>query len=360
MDGELAATADLATGAVVAAAIEPDHGNTVSGATTDVCLNCGATVSGGYCSACGQKRKVHRTLAEFGHDLLHSVLHFDGKIWRTLPLLAWRPGDLTRRYIHGERAKFVSPLALFLFTVFLTFAMFNALMPAQSDFSITTEVKTDAEFDAVKAEMDKDIAQLQAKLTAAKNAGKPVGDIESELSGLQIARKFVGSTQTAVTGSQEGDGGWRFTDLEFPGSDALNEAVKKGTQNPQLLIYKIQSNAYKYSWALIPISVPFVWLLFFWRRQFKLFDHAVFVTYSLCFMMVTLSIAAILIAGTTYAAIGGLILSFVPPLHMYRQLKYAYGLSRFGAAWRMLALTTFATIALTMFITLIVALGATG
>ena len=35
-----------------------------------------------------------------------------GKIWRTLPMLAWRPGELTRRYIEGERARFVSPMAL--------------------------------------------------------------------------------------------------------------------------------------------------------------------------------------------------------------------------------------------------------
>lgn len=49
------------------------------------------------------------------HDLLHGLLHFEGKIWRTLPLLAWWPGELTRRYIEGARARFVSPMALFLF-----------------------------------------------------------------------------------------------------------------------------------------------------------------------------------------------------------------------------------------------------
>ena len=36
---------------------------------------------------------------------LHGVLHFEGKIWHTLPLLAWRPGELTRRYIDGQRAQ---------------------------------------------------------------------------------------------------------------------------------------------------------------------------------------------------------------------------------------------------------------
>ena len=40
-------------------------------------------------------------------------------------MLAWRPGELTRRYIDGERARFVSPIALFLFSVFLMFAVLS-------------------------------------------------------------------------------------------------------------------------------------------------------------------------------------------------------------------------------------------
>ena len=91
------------------------------------CLNCGAALVGDYCHACGQHGHVHRTLTAFFHDLLHGVLHFEGKTWRTLPLLAWRPGQLTRAYIDGKRASFVSPLALFLFSVFLMFAVVTSL-----------------------------------------------------------------------------------------------------------------------------------------------------------------------------------------------------------------------------------------
>lgn len=86
-------------------------------------------LAGEFCHCCGQKAHVHRTLSAFWHDLLHGVLHFEGKIWRTLPLLGWKPGDLTLRYIEGERARFVSPVALFLFTVFLMFAVFSVAGP---------------------------------------------------------------------------------------------------------------------------------------------------------------------------------------------------------------------------------------
>src|SRR6185503_17683936 len=95
--------------------------------TDRICLNCGTALIGPHCHNCGQAGHVHRTLMAWWHGLAHGVLHLDGKIWRTLPLLAWRPGELTRRYIEGERARFVSPLALFLFSVFLMFAVFNTV-----------------------------------------------------------------------------------------------------------------------------------------------------------------------------------------------------------------------------------------
>lgn len=423
MSGELAGAADILTGAAIARAVEPDagEGREVSGH----CLNCGTTLIGAHCHACGQKAKVHRTLHAFGHDILHSVLHFDGKIWRTLPMLAWNPGILTRRYVHGERAKFVSPLALFLFTVFLTFAVFNWLVPKDVEVNpvVTADIaqkayiadrkgileniaklKADkkdavatgavgyqwmdgeisrhqrdlksleegrrkevraAQIAAHKFAMDNykiktEISRREAELAAAKKAGKPTEDIEAELAGVRLGLELTGNASNALTKSGKSVGNWRFTDLDFPGAAEINKAVKHASENPQLLLYKIQSNAYKFSWALIPISIPFVWLLFFWRRRFKMFDHAVFVTYSLTFMMLLGVISALLISSASTEVIGGLALAFLPPIHMYRHIHHAYETSRFGAFWQMCVLSVFAMTALTLFATLIITLGVTG
>ena len=112
MGGEFEALGDAVTGALVGRALEPTAGETSDGHTHETnCLNCGTPLVGDFCHACGQHAHVHRTLRAFFHDFVRGVLNFEGKIWRTLPLLAWKPGVLTRRYIDGQRATFVSPIA---------------------------------------------------------------------------------------------------------------------------------------------------------------------------------------------------------------------------------------------------------
>jgi hypothetical protein len=98
-----------------------------------------------------------------------------------------------------------------------------------------------------------------------------------------------------------------------------------------------------------------VWLLFPFNRRFRLYDHTVFVTYSLCFMMLLLATASVV--GLVASSIAGFAF-FVPPFHMYRQLKGTYGLSRGGALWRTGLLTIFAFIAISLFGSLLIAIGA--
>jgi hypothetical protein len=124
------------------------------------------------------------------------------------------------------------------------------------------------------------------------------------------------------------------------------------------MLYKLQSNGYKFSWLLIPLSIPFVWLLFAWRRKFKAYDHAVFVTYSLAFMsllFIAVSIIGTIPGGGGWAA---LLLMIAAPLHLYKQLKNAYGLTRFSALWRFCVLLFCILVVQTLFLQALVVLGA--
>jgi hypothetical protein len=340
MVGNFEAVGDAVTGGVLGRAVEPKAGETADGHTHEGnCLNCGTALEGPFCHRCGQHAHVHRTLSAFFHDFAHGVLHFEGKIWRTLPLLAWKPGQLTRRYIEGQRASFVSPIALFLFCVFLMFSVIGL-----TSHTSTAKVAADAAKELKEDEAK--LAQLKqmragASGPAAAKLDEKISDLNGEITALQAVR------------SGKIDPGTFKIQSEWLGG--LDESLGKAAKNPELLFYKLKTNAYKFSWALIPISVPFVWLLFPFTRRFRLYDHTVFVTYSLCFMML------LLVAGSLIGLVSQSVASlawFVPPIHMYRQLRGTYGVSGWGAVWRTFALTIFAFIAISLFASLLVMLGA--
>jgi hypothetical protein len=343
--GNFEALGDAVTGGVIGRAVEPKAGEGDGHAHETKCLNCGADLAGPYCHECGQHAHVHRTLSSFFHDFLHGVLHFEGKIWRTLPLLVWKPGELTRRYIDGQRASFVSPIALFLFTVFLTFAVMGIVGdrmfgegPAQASKGIAEELRADQTKLAI---LEKQRATATGPVAA--KLDEQITDLRAEVTTLETLKEHKLPTNAFSIDRSEGLPGW------------LRDAVGKAGKNPELLFYKLKTNAYKFSWALIPISVPFVWLLFPFSRRFRVYDHTVFVTYSLSFMMLLLTVGTLIgFVSNTIASLGW----FVPPIHMYRQLRGAYGIGKWSAAWRTFALTIFAFIAISLFVSFLVTVGA--
>lgn len=355
--GEALGTA--AEGGLLARAVEPAAGDgtaaDASGHTREgACLNCGTALAGAHCHACGQRAHVHRTIRAFAHDLLHGVLHFEGKTWRTLPLLVWKPGKLTREYIDGKRARYVSPIALFLFVVFLSFAVFNIVGGADN---LDTQ---GAGIGPAREAYQENIAKLE-ELRTERAALPPTGSarraaIDAEIKGLEEGQQGL----RMVLGN--GDSDFRkdfaegFEESPLPPDSALAKAIDQVRGNPQLAIYKAQTNAYKYSWMLIPLSVPFVWLLFPFSGRFGAYDHTVFATYSIGFMIALVAVASLFF----YAGWGGFgaLLLLYAPLHMYRQLRGTYALGRFGAAWRMLALSVFAWVAIALFASAIAALTA--
>jgi hypothetical protein len=348
--GEFEAVADAVTGGMLGRAVEPASGQRAGRTNEAHCLNCGTALIGQYCHGCGQRAHVYRTLGAFGLDFLTGALNFEGKIFKTLPMLAWRPGDLTRRYIEGQRARFVSPLALFLFTVFLLFATIQLASGPNGLENVAVNDKVYRSTDEAIAGIRGKITILNEQRARAPVAARPALDkeIADQKEALDTVTQFSkeGVTKTILASKKT------QVNSDIP---LLNNAINRAKANPQLAIYKLQDAASKYAWLLIPISVPFLWLLFPFSRRFRLYDHSVFVTYSISFMM----LLAVILTGWSKTGVPGAAAAalFVPPLHMYRQLKGAYGLSRVGAQWRSVLLVSFAVTALTLFAVAVVLLG---
>lgn len=336
-------------GGLLGRAVEPGAGEAsahTAGPLT--CANCSTRFEGHFCRECGQKAHVHRSLAAIGHDILHGVLHLDGKLWRTLPLLTLKPGELTRRYIAGERAKFVSPMAMFLFTVFAMFAVFQMV-----GISTPTELPITG-----SAQRSGDNLAKERAVTARQLEAMDTDDPAREATERRL-RRLEQTSNDAAIGDQLKVGEVLDFDVNITGIKFLDQGIiAKWQKNPSLMFYKLQSNGYKFSWLLIPLSVPFLWLMFAWRRQFKAYDHAVFATYSLSFMsllFITMSIIGTIPDGGGWAA---LLFTIGAPLHLYKQLRYAYGLTRPSALWRFAVLVFCIQIVLLLFLQALLVLGA--
>jgi hypothetical protein len=84
-------------------------------AESTTCYNCKTPLTGLFCAACGQKaQSLNPSAHDLLHDITHEMLHVDGRIFRSVQRLLFSPGFLTREQFEGRRARWISPLRLYL------------------------------------------------------------------------------------------------------------------------------------------------------------------------------------------------------------------------------------------------------
>lgn len=88
------------------------------------CNNCGARVTGHYCSQCGQSRaSLSQPAMQLFKDIVDSSLSWDGRLLTSFRDLYLRPGSVARRYMDGERVKFSPPFRLYVVVSILFFIL---------------------------------------------------------------------------------------------------------------------------------------------------------------------------------------------------------------------------------------------
>ena len=422
MSGEVEAAGALATAGAVAGAIEPgDPGKPGEGG----CLNCGAELGGGrYCSNCGQSARPHRTLGGLVSEFLASLYNFDTKAWRTLPLLLFRPGTLTRQYVYGKRARFISPLTAFLLSIFLMFFAFSTVQIPQNTRDASTIAATAQDL----AEARQELTQARAEVERARVNPDPdqpdglevrlcegevriaegqVQRLERQLAQEQARAEAAAERRAAANESGETpaandaqapaaadnapapeeaaddgvsvgvsvngepvseDSTWQEelreavdrgdVDLNM-GHPALNARALETLRNPDLALSRIQEAASKFSFLLAPMSLPFIALLFLWKRGVTLYDHMAYALYALAFAALLFSSVVLIgkLPLVSWAA-GWLLLSL--PVHMYFHLGGAYALGWFSALWRTIFMLFFSFIVACIFFTMVIILGLVG
>jgi hypothetical protein len=136
------------------------------------CPNCGRDLEGRFCAGCGQKvTALNPTAHDFLHDLTHELLHVDGKIFQSVRLLLTRPGFLTSEYFKGRRARYVSPIRLYLIFSVVYFAI-AAAAPSSDKYGVQVKTTGNPE-EAVRAIGFESEEQLEAAVNAAISTWAP-------------------------------------------------------------------------------------------------------------------------------------------------------------------------------------------
>ena len=377
MSGEIESLGALTTAGLVASVVDTDAGQ--HGEGRQDCANCATPLSGRFCSNCGQPAHLHRSIGHLVEEFAHGILHLDTKVWRMLPRLVFQPGKLTRDYIHGKRTQYIAPLAMFLFTVFLMFLVFGSIansIDPNTAFQLSENQSSTPELNRQLAEAREDLKAAEAKLAETRaNPTQPFG-LEGQFAGEVAAKRAAVEVLTAArerrsklpasAKSSTGPSTWQDRvrqvaktgdfNIGFGGPE-LEARVRHTLENPDLALYKIQQTAYKFSFLLVPMSLPFLWLLFPFRRGVTMYDHSIFALYSLSFMSLLLITMALMSQGPP------LLSQYVPwliwaiPLHMFAQLKGTYSLGWKGALWRTCWLLLFSGLSLLIFALSILLLG---
>ena len=79
------------------------------------CLNCDTPLAGPFCHACGQRDiPPYPSTRELVIDAFWELSGWDGRFASTARALMQKPGLLTREFLEGRRARYLSPLRLYL------------------------------------------------------------------------------------------------------------------------------------------------------------------------------------------------------------------------------------------------------
>lgn len=95
------------------------------------CPNCGTEYHlkpdlAHFCPACGQENhELHLPLRHVLGEVFETVFHFDTKSIRTVRTLVFNPGFLTKEFVRGRRARYVTPIRLYIFISFLFFLLLS-------------------------------------------------------------------------------------------------------------------------------------------------------------------------------------------------------------------------------------------
>ncbi len=277
-------------------------------ASPSTCLNCGDARSGRYCAQCGQNdRNYMRSLPPMVWELNREAFEVDGRILQTLKLLLFKPGSLSAEFSRNRRARYMSPIRLYLFTsLVFVLALSCALPDTVYDDSVAAMGSDSAEVGPSQVVSDAELAALKEALRPEQGhrvddiLARPEGSLSRSI--LPMLARLVAyrdpfGPDPATTGDSVPSGIMMST--EPPGflMRAFATSVVDLLHDPDVFIQRMVGNMPIPMFFLLPFLALALKICYFRKRRY-LIEHLVFAIHVQTFIFLALGAALPMPEGT--------------------------------------------------------------
>jgi len=272
------------------------------------CENCGALLTGRWCSQCGQAAIDYRR--SFRHvivDVLDSFLNWDSKFFATIGWLIARPWHLTNQFLAGRRVPYVHPLRLYLLVSILFFFVINYW--AKSIHADPSKLSADDRADIAAELNDPDIppavkARIRGALEAKGRTQPEAQTSPSPQTAVTPQPSVIGSPPPSVTSpSPSGDFG-PLVQFDKPPSDRFEKWLEQRAKEKMgehgskmaLFIATLFSNLPYMMLCCIPLFALVLKVLYVRKRIFYI-DHLVYALHIHSFAYLAIMLIVLITIG---------------------------------------------------------------
>jgi hypothetical protein len=258
-----------------------------------------------YCPACGQLgADFQRPVFELVTSSLGDMFALDGRLWRTVPALLFRPGWVTRQYLDGKRARFVPPFRLFLLSSLIFFFMVFGVLERQPWMQ---ELRIDpSELSGTQIEANGVKVDLGGEEAAAR--------IEAELSRSDLTPEQRAELSTALTRADAGEMIYHFiredgsvdrealrtaiaeenadtmTPAQIASAQDMADRVARVYENQELFAGRMKEWAPRFTLLFLPIFAFLLALSYGWHKKKFFYDHLITSLHYQTFVQIMLAV----------------------------------------------------------------------
>jgi Protein of unknown function (DUF3667) len=282
------------------------------------CENCGAPLTGRYCSECGQPAIDYRR--SFRHvliDVLDSFLNWDSKVFATIALLIVRPWQLTNEFVAGKRVRYLHPLRLYLLASILFFFAVNywakslhvdhGPLPPEARSEIETALKNENLPPQARAALEK---RLEQKSPAPEVTASPQESTSPKPESEKPASKKQRQEQANET-AKENNPVFKFGP-EKPSNafekwieDRAKEKIGENGLNARLFLASMISNLPYMMLCSIPLFALILKILYI-RNRVLYIDHLIYALHIHTFAYVATMLLILITIGLSRIHLGAL------------------------------------------------------